>query len=218
MAFPRKNRFVALIAVIGLLGACFVTADDAEKTTDSPATASAPVEPDVAGKGDKSTEDEIPRVSLEVARDRARLMHDLYSSTLDAMHHRYFHGDRAMVPARAMEDVFKEMQRRDHSQSRWISASFSPMSIDHEPKSDFEKLAAEKIAKGEELVESVDEGYYRRAGSISLNRGCISCHSGVFASTSSDAKFAGLVISIPVDAGVHLPMTTDKKDSQTSTD
>ena len=146
----------------------------------------------------KEIENDLPRVSLEVARDRAKVMHDLYSATLDTMHHHYFHIDRATLPARAMEDLFKDIQRKQHSQARWISASFKPMSIDHKPNTEFEKEAARKIAKGEECVETIEEGYYRRAGSISLNHGCISCHSGTFGGTSTAKKFAGLVISIPV--------------------
>ncbi|MFO1007996.1 MAG: hypothetical protein U0929_18705, partial [Planctomycetaceae bacterium] len=50
------------------------------------------------------------RVPVEVARDRAKLMHDIYTATLDVMHHRYFHREKSVVPARAMEDVFDEMK------------------------------------------------------------------------------------------------------------
>lgn len=147
---------------------------------------------------------DVPRVSLEVARDRARLMHDLYSATLDSMHHHYFHVDRATLPARAMVDIFKEIEQQYHSKSNWISASFKPMNIDHKPQTEFEKLAARKIAQGDDFVETIDAGYYRRAGSISLNRGCISCHSGSFGNTSTARKFAGLVISIPVEETARL--------------
>ncbi len=149
---------------------------------------------------------DVPRVSLEVARDRARIMHDLYSATLDTLHHHYFHVDKATLPARAMEDLFKEIKQQHQSQARWISASFKPMSIDHTPKSDFEIQAAAKIAKGELFVETIDSGFYRRAGSISLNHGCISCHSGTFGSTSPGKKFAGLVISIPIENQAELEL------------
>ncbi|MGE0755942.1 MAG: DUF3365 domain-containing protein [Pirellulaceae bacterium] len=161
------------------------------------------VSPD-SGAAEKGDEEAIPRLSLEAARDRARLMHDIYAATLDAIHHRYFHGDRAVVPARAMEDVFRDMEWRTNTKSRWIGASFAPMSITHEPKTDFEKVAAHKIARGEEAVETIEEGYYRRAGSISLNQGCVSCHGGLFAANSTTPKFAGLIISIPVDKQARL--------------
>lgn len=142
----------------------------------------------------------IPRVSLEVARDRAKLLHDVYASTLDVMHRRYFHGDRATVPARAMEDVFSEMRREYSIEARWIAASLRAMNIDHDPETPFEKQAAREITSGKTEVEEVHSGYYRRAVAISLSGGCMNCHSGSL-SQSTRKHFAGLVISIPVDDG-----------------
>jgi hypothetical protein len=139
----------------------------------------------------------IPRVSLEVARDRAKLLHEVYASTLDVMHRRYFHGDRAIVPARAMEDVFSDMKRQYHVEADWIAVTLKAMSIDHEPETAFEKKAAEEIKSGKIEVESIDAGYYRRAVAIPLTGGCISCHGGLFRQ-STRKPFAGLVISIPV--------------------
>jgi len=147
-----------------------------------------------------------PRVSLDEARSRAKLMNTIYVATLDTMHHRYFHGDRAIVPARAMEDIFKDLEAETHTQARWISASLKPMSIDHTPKTDFEKRAAAKIADGEKMVETIEQGFYRRAGSISLNGGCIHCHAGVFGKPSTSSKFAGLIISIPINKDAQLPV------------
>ncbi|MCA9015085.1 MAG: hypothetical protein KDA77_07105, partial [Planctomycetaceae bacterium] len=43
-------------------------------------------------------------VTVEEARQRAKLTHNIYATTLDAMHHHYFFHDRANVPARVMED------------------------------------------------------------------------------------------------------------------
>lgn len=53
-------------------------------------------------------------VSLEAARDRAKLLHRVYAATLDAMHHHYFQANRSVLPARAMEDIFAELS--DQSQ------------------------------------------------------------------------------------------------------
>jgi hypothetical protein len=148
-------------------------------------------------------QESIPRVSLEVARDRANLLHDVYASTLDVMHRRYFHGDRAIVPARAMEDVFSDLKHQYHVEANWISVTLKPMSIDHEPKTAFEKEAADEIKAGKREVESMEAGYYRRAVAIPLTGGCISCHGGLFRQ-STRKHFAGLVISIPVTAGDEL--------------
>ena len=181
---------------------CGLSSGTAEEGTPTPGKSSA------ASATDKPGESDVPRVSLETARDRAKLMHEVYAATLTAMHHRYFHGDRATVPARAMEDVFMTMERKSKSQARWISASLSPMSINHEPKTNFEKQAAQKLAAGEDGIEVIEDGYYRRAGSIPMSGGCVSCHAGLFASTSTGAKFSGLVISIPVQPNEQLTSTT----------
>lgn len=140
------------------------------------------------------------RVSVAVARDRAKVMHDVYSATLGTLHHRYFHGDRATVPARAMEDVFAELKRNSKVESRWISVNTKAMSLDHDPKTDFEKRAAQEISDGKLEVEVVEDGYYRRVGAIPLGGGCLSCHEGLFRSTAKVQRFAGLVISVPVQA------------------
>jgi hypothetical protein len=204
----QTTRRSLCFGIVGLAVAIYLKlamAEDPISAPGVPATSAATA--DGASKQDAA--DKLPRVSLEVARDRAQLMHDIYSATLETMHRRYFHGDRAVIPARAMQDVFKTIERDNHSQAHWISASLAPMSIDHEPKTDFEKHAAGKLAKGEEMVETIEEGYYRRAGSIPLTSGCVGCHGGLFAGTSSTRKFAGLIISIPVDRNARL--TNDEK-------
>ena len=139
------------------------------------------------------------RVNMVVARDRAKQVHEIYSATLDVIHRRYFHGDRATVPARAMEDVFSEMQRRSKIEARWISVNTKAMSINHDPKTDFEKRAAKELAEDKTEIEVVEDGYYRRASTISLHSGCLSCHEGLFQSSSRKSRFAGLVISVPIE-------------------
>jgi len=151
-------------------------------------------EPNLAAPTDPSSE----RLPLAVARDRAQVMHEIYLATLDVMHKRYFHGDRAMVPARAMEDIFDEIQRQSGAEARWISVNVKPMSVHHAPKSSFEKQAATEIAAGKPEVEVVEDGYYRRAKAIPLGGGCVSCHEGFFAKSTDAPKFAGLIVSLPI--------------------
>lgn len=151
-----------------------------------------------AAKGPQVADED--RVSLEVARDRAKLMFDIYSTTLDVIHHRYFHREKSVIPARAMEDVFSEIRRQSKAEARWISVNTKAMSIDHEPETDFEKQAAAEIAGGKLEFETVEDGYYRRAGAIPLGGGCISCHGGFFREPSKTPKYAALVISVPVKA------------------
>ncbi|MCA9080529.1 MAG: hypothetical protein KDA58_08215 [Planctomycetaceae bacterium] len=223
-----NRKHLSALTLVMLLGFSWTLADDSRQATEAeqqPAASAADsvTEPSVgatpeadsteAADAEPANEGEIQRVSLEVARDRASLMHDIYLATLDAIHHRYFHGDRAVIPARAMEDVFKELKRQHHFESRWIGASFTAMSIDHEPKTEFEKDSSRQLAKGTEFVETIEDGYYRRAGSVPFTGGCISCHSGLFAATSTRPKFAGLVISIPVTPDAMLPPQAPTVDS-----
>lgn len=157
-----------------------------------------PVETDSTSQKQGPVIEDKDRVSIDVARDRAKLMHDIYSATLDTMHHRYFHREKAVIPARAMEDVFTEMQHNNKSEARWIAVNLRAMSIDHEPESDFEKHAARELTAGKEDVEQIEGGYYRRVTPIPLVEGCIACHEGSFRQPSKSPKFAGLVISIPI--------------------
>ncbi len=136
-------------------------------------------------------------LSVETARTRAQLMHNIYAATLDMVHHRYFRHDRVTIPARAMEDVFAEIDRQANIKSSWIAVSGRAMSIDHEPEGDFELAAVKAIAGGEDHFELADGATYRRVGAIRLSGGCLNCH-GRFGSTSTSKKFAGLVIEIPL--------------------
>lgn len=149
-------------------------------------------------KGEATSKPDDTRVPVAVAKDRAKLMHDIYSATLDTMHHRYFRREGAVLPARALEDVFAEIDRQSKMKSRWIAVNTPAMSINHEPETAFEKKAAAEIAEGKTEFESVEKGYYLRAGAIPLGTGCVGCHTKLSATTDKTPRFAGLVISIPV--------------------
>ena len=142
---------------------------------------------------------ESDRVPIAAARERAKLMHDIYDATLETMHRHFFRREQSVLPARAMEDIFADMARQSSIQTRWIAVNTRAMSINHEPETDFEKQAAKEIAAGKENFELVADGYYQRAGRISLGGGCLSCHANQFSPPSASAKYAGLVIRIPVN-------------------
>ena len=149
--------------------------------------------------GDESeTKSADGKVGVAVARDRAEILHDAFVATLDVMHDRYFHEEKAVVPARAMEDVFTAMAHQQQIKARWISVNTRPMSVNHEPKSDFEKLAAKELATGKESLEQIDQGEYRRAAAVPLASGCIACHTGFFSPGPKSPKYAALVITIPL--------------------
>ncbi|MBA4191069.1 MAG: hypothetical protein C0467_24045 [Planctomycetaceae bacterium] len=156
-----------------------------------------PTNPADKAKGTQKPDDD-KRVSLAVARDRAKLMHVMYSATLDSVHHHYFRRDRAVLPARALEDVFAEVDRQTKIKSRWIAVNTPAMSVNHEPETDFEKKAAAEIASGKAEFDRVENGYYHRVGAIPLGTGCVSCHTKFGVTPEKTPRFAGLVISIPL--------------------
>ncbi len=191
-----NSRFCAsLCAAVALTGALCVTfalcAEPPGNATEPPKNPKA--------FSDKPS-DRQHAVSVAAARERAKVMHDIYDTTLDVMHRHYFRREGSVLPARALEDVFADMARQSGTKARWISVNTKAMSIHHEPDSEFEKQAAKELAAGKEEFELVENGYYQRAGRISLGGGCISCHTNQFSSPSTSAKFAGLVIRIPVNA------------------
>jgi hypothetical protein len=186
MANSKSRRFAAGAAA-GLLSIALAWCAELEGDEAKPPKS----EPD-----EQAEEDE--RVSVAVARDRAKLLHQVYASTLRVMHQRYFHGDNAAVPARAMEDVFSEIAWRSKVEAKWISANLQPMGVNHEPRSEFEKQAAKEISAGKEEFETVEKGNYRRAGSIPLSSGCIKCHAGFLGTAPKTPRYAGLVISVPI--------------------
>jgi cytochrome c553 len=137
------------------------------------------------------------RVSVAQARERAKLMHEVYAATLDSMHHHFFRRDRAVLPARAMDDVFAQVGRRTGVEAKWIAVNTPAMTVDHEPKSAFEKEAAAAIAGGKASFEKVEGGSYQRAGVIPLGTGCVSCHTRSL-TPDKTPRFAGLVVRVPV--------------------
>ena len=189
----RKVDFVALgfVSVATLISSAhFASSDEPQGLNTS--------NPSVGEEAQRQGTTENSTLSIDAAREKAKVMHELYSATLDVMHERYFHGDRAIVPARAMEDVFAIIKDQSNVEARWISVNMKPMSVNHEPKDGFEKNAAKAIAAGSDSFEAVDGNYFRRAGAIHLGNGCVNCHNGFFKKPSEAPKFAGLVINVPI--------------------
>ncbi|MFO0902136.1 MAG: DUF3365 domain-containing protein [Pirellulales bacterium] len=137
---------------------------------------------------------------VAAAREQAKLMHDIYSSALEVIHERYFRNDRSTVPARALEDVFRDLERQRNVQARWIGVNARTMSIPHEPKDEFEKKAAAALASGKSDFEAIEDGHLRRATPIPLHAGCLTCH-GTFGVEVKTPRFAGLVLRLPLTPG-----------------
>jgi len=173
-----------------LIASIAMTADPPAKTANNP-----------TGQGTANTEENSgaqKNVSVETARDRAKLTHTICCAMLDVIHDNYFRHERSVVPAVAMEDAFPRIANLENVGLRWITVNGKTMNVDHDPDTEFEKKAAKAIAAGKEAFESVDQGIYRRAKGISLmNNGCLTCHLG-FGSSGRINRFSGFIVSIPV--------------------
>ena len=148
----------------------------------SPAPAAKPHAPSVA--------------AVAAAREQARLLQEVYTTTLEVMHQHYFRRDGAVLPARALEDVFAGMAKLSGSNANWIAVNTKAMNMDHEPATSFEKKAAAELGAGKEIYEVVTERVYRRATAIPLHANCVGCHTKMFSDPPKTPRFAGLVISI----------------------
>lgn len=136
--------------------------------------------------------------AIERARERADLMHEVYASTLDVMHHHFFKPNHPVLPARALEDVFADMARKTKVEARWLAVNTKAMSIDHEAKSDFDRKAVAALSGGETSYEEIAEGRLQRVRPIPLGGGCVSCHTGLFSRPTKAPRVAGLVVSVPL--------------------
>ena len=147
----------------------------------------------------KEQQKEAPKtISVEAAREQARLLHDALHSTLLIVHRKYYREDEKLpIPSSVLDDVFEELQRTRNIKFRWISVNAEAMNIDHEPKTEFEKQAAEVLSSGKKEFEQVEKGIYRHVGTICLPSQCLKCHMPNRRSTAT--RFAGLIISLPVN-------------------
>ena len=71
------------------------------------------------------------------------------------------------------------------------------VNTDHQPEDDFEKAAVVALKHGQSRFEAVEGERFRFAGSIRLGSQCLKCH--VQKRTSTDARKAGLLISMPIN-------------------
>lgn len=137
------------------------------------------------------------RVTVKEARGQARLLHSALHTTLLAVHRQYYREDEKLpIPSSVLDQVFEEMQQTQNIKFRWISVNAEAMNIDHEPKTEFEKRAAEVLSSGKKEYEQVEKGIYRHVGVICLPSQCLKCHMPNRRSTAT--RFAGLIISLPV--------------------
>lgn len=142
-------------------------------------------------------EPKLDRPTLKEARKQAELLHSAMHSTLQVVHHRYYHEDESMpLPAAILKEIFASIEEEHNVSLRWLAVDGETMNTDHTPKTDFEREAFKALRSGKPSFEINDAGVYRRAAAIRMGNACLKCH--VPDRKSLEARTAGLIISIPI--------------------
>ena len=140
--------------------------------------------------------------SIDEARARAKLLHEMIRGSLQIMHRDFFDEDGSgAIPSASMEDVFHELGRSYSVQVKWLVVNTDVVNVDHKPSDEFERSAARALASGQDAYETAsppESERYRYAGPIRLRSQCLKCH--VKRRTSNEDRVAGLVISMPLAA------------------
>lgn len=190
MAFSKLRPRLSLIALCVIAGLCLTFL-----TTSSNGESQKADTADSSEKADEAAD----KLTVPEARRHTKLLHDTYIATLHTVHRSYFDKDeRAIIPARAMEEVFRQIDAETGGKTRWIAVNTPAMNIDHNPKEGFEKDAARELKKGKRDFERVEDGIYLRAGAVSLFASCTKCHLSGLRPQQKVRSLAGLIISMPV--------------------
>ncbi len=137
---------------------------------------------------------------VQAARQTARQLHEAFGGALQVMHRDYFReNERMKLPSKSLEDVFAEMARTHQIELRWLAVNANAMSVNHEPKSKFDKHVVSELSGDKDEYDEVEDGVLKFAGAIPLSDSCVRCH--VRSRTSNDEKKAALVITVPIENG-----------------
>ena len=190
MAFSKLRPRLSLIAlcVISGLYLAFLTTSSNGKSPKA----------DTADSSEKADE-AADKFTVPEARRQTKLLHDTYIATLHTVHRSYFDKDeREIIPARAMKEVFRQIDAETGGKTRWIAVNTPAMNIDHNPQEGFEKDAARELKQGKHEFERVEDGIFLRAGAVSLFASCTKCHLSGLRPQQKVRSLAGLIISMPV--------------------
>lgn len=176
---------VLLMLVVSMVSWLVLYADEP-----SPAV----VEPKPAAIGDALP----PPTSVSEASARARLLYESFHGALQVVHRDFFDEDESrLIPSQALEDVFSELSSSFNVDMKWLVVETDIVNVDHQPTDEFERAAVVALKDGQPRFEAVEGERFRFAGPIRLASQCLKCH--VQKRTSTDARKAGLLISMPIN-------------------
>lgn len=186
-----STRTIATMVLLLLIGSM---ASWLALHADEPASSLAEVNGDATAASDALP----PPTSVSEASARARLLYESFHGTLQVVHRDFFDEDESrLIPSQALEDVFSEMSSSFDVDMKWLVVETDIVNVDHQPADDFERAAVAALKKGQPRFEVVEGDRFRFAGPIRLASQCLKCH--VQKRTSTDARKAGLLISMPIN-------------------
>lgn len=184
---PSTWLGILFVVVTAHLAPLFLSADPSDRQTVWPQDQTSP----------PVTTTESAATGVEEARERAKILHEIFHGTLQVIHRDYFRDDEGLkIPSRSMEDVFAQLAEKFGIQAKWIAVDLKAMSVHNEPITDFEKEAARELQAGKSEFETVTADRFHYAAKIQLSAHCLSCHASRRA--NNDERSAGLVLSLPL--------------------
>src|SRR5690606_30279490 len=118
--------------------------------------------------------DSLAPTTLQEARGRARLLHEVLHGSLQVMHRDFFDEENPpAIPSASLEDVFAELERSHQVRVKWLTVETDVLNVDHTPQDAFERAAARALKEGRSNYESNVDGEYRYAGRIQLASQCL---------------------------------------------
>lgn len=128
------------------------------------------------GRAERVEQSDDP--GLERARQEIQMLDALYKNAVISITERYQRGQPAIMVAK---DVFGAMRQAGHHDAKLIDATESPLGVDNDPQSDFERRAARAMRTGESYIEEVvTDGVDRRllAATVvpAVHKRCAECH------------------------------------------
>ncbi|MCA9084708.1 MAG: hypothetical protein KDA81_11660 [Planctomycetaceae bacterium] len=156
----------------------------------------------VLAESAENSQEQLPAAitfgSVDEARRHSVIQHQTYLAMLHVVHREYFDAEkRDILPALAMEDVFREIDHQTGGATRWIAVNTPAMNLDHEPREGFEKAAAKALSGGEAAFELIEGGQFHRAAAVPLQAGCIRCHLPSLSERRA-GRVAALVMTLPI--------------------
>ncbi|MDB4526671.1 hypothetical protein N9183_00465 [bacterium] len=90
---------------------------------------------DPAKAGDLEATSALLPSGVEDARGRARLLHESIHGTLQLVHRDFFDpNDHDFIPSATLEEVFKDLSKKQKVDVRWLGVEGKTMNVDHKPK------------------------------------------------------------------------------------